>query len=181
MSPQETPEHGLTKSIWTEADFETMGWHDAILYCFTLLPDSFELVMDLDLITKKVFRDAPDDAHAGRKRRPPWLQPASEPNKYFDLWIAPATLVFRGVQSVSASLEIEYIDDIQILELVRAPLDGKTSEWRWRFELAGGHLAFDASGYTQYFRQEPLLSSSVLTLEERGGISYARTTYDQFS
>jgi hypothetical protein len=35
--------HELRKSIWTEADFEMMGWHDARLYCFTVFPESFEL------------------------------------------------------------------------------------------------------------------------------------------
>jgi hypothetical protein len=180
MCPQETPEYGLTKSIWTEADFETMGWHDANLFCFTALNDSIELVMDLDYITRwvRVPLQPRPSATPGR-RRPPWLLPAPEdPTETFNFWVAPATLVFRGVQNISAALEIRGIDDVQILDLKRMPL-GSPSKWRWRFELAYGHLAFDADGYTQYFRREPLLRpSQSLTFEERGGISYARVTFD---
>jgi hypothetical protein len=177
MSPQETPEHGLTKSVWTEADFETMGWHDALLHSFTILPESFELVLDLDYITRWVRgREEAPDPSGNRRRRPPWLLPSVDHPDVLKVWVAPATMVFRGVQNISMALAIRDIDEIEILDLKRSPLPEKSTNWHWRFEVADGHLAFDAEGYTQYFRREPVFQPG-RSLKERGGVSFARVAF----
>ena len=151
-------DHGLTKSLWTHDDFEVMGWHDAQLYCFTVLPESFELVMDVDYITK-------------------WVHPIP-PEIYFSFWVAPATLVFHDVQNVSAVIEMAALSDVEILDLMRAPATAGLG-WRWRLELDSGEISFDASGYTQYFRDEPVLCRQQhLGLDRRRGISYERTVFD---
>lgn len=151
-------EHGLTKSLWTHDDFESMGWHDARLYCFTVLAESFEVVLDLDYITR-------------------WVHPIA-PETHFSFWVAPATLVFRDVQNISASIEMTILTDIEILNVQR---DAATLGlgWRWVLEMNSGEIVFDASGYTQYFRQPPaFIPHQHLGLERRGGISYERQTFD---
>ena len=44
----------LEKAVWTDGDFEAMGWHDARLYSFLTLPDTFELAFDIDYIVQWV-------------------------------------------------------------------------------------------------------------------------------
>jgi hypothetical protein len=151
-------DHGLTKSLWTEDDFEEMGWHDARLYAFTVLPESFELVMDLDYITK-------------------WVHPVP-PETHFSFWVAPATLVLCDVQNISAGIEMTILSDVEILDVKRGPVV-TGSGWRWVLELSCGEIALDASGYTQYFRQEPIFTrQQQLGMDARGGVSYARTVFD---
>lgn len=152
-------EDGLTKSIWTHADFDVMGWHDAQLYCFTVLPESFEFVMDLDYIAK-------------------WIHPVP-PEKYFSFYVSPATLVFHNAQNISVTLEMSTLADVEVLDIKRVPVESGVG-WRWTIELDCGEIALDASGYTQYVRQRPLLNSNQhLGLESRGGISYARTAFNR--
>ena len=159
MTPGDEPEHGLLKSIWTDADFDAMGWHDARFYCFTVFAESSELVVDLDYITR-------------------WIHPV-HPDIYFRFWISPATLVFHDVQNISAVIEMRELFNMEVVELKRTPLPGRISDWRWQFDLSNGEIALDASGYTQYFRRKPVLREyQHLEFAERGGISYARETFD---
>lgn len=153
-------EHGLTKSIWTDSDFDVMGWHDARLYCFTVFPESFEMVLDLDYIAK-------------------WVHPV-RPEEFFSFWVSPVTLVFRDVQNIVALVEMEGLLELEVFEVRRAPSIGRSSDWRWTLALTGGEISLDASGYTQYFRREPVLRRDQhLGFDERGGISYERTAYDR--
>jgi hypothetical protein len=92
---------GLSKSIWTHADFDVMGWHDAALYCFTVLPDSFEFAMDLDYITK-------------------WVHPVL-PDKHFNFYVSPATLVFHDAQNITVALKMAILSDVEILDIQRVP------------------------------------------------------------
>jgi hypothetical protein len=136
-----------------------MGWHDARLYAFTVLPESFELVMDVDYITK-------------------WVHPVP-PETHFSFWVAPATLVLHDVQNVSAQMEMSILTEVGILDVKRGPVAVGTG-WRWVLELSCGEIALDASAYTQYFRQEPsLITQQHLGMDARGGVSYARTVFDR--
>ena len=38
------------KWIFTEADYESMGWHDSNIHAISFLPETFELVLDIDYI-----------------------------------------------------------------------------------------------------------------------------------
>jgi hypothetical protein len=150
---------GLTKSIWSETDFEIMGWHDARLYGFTVFPETFELVLDLDYITR-------------------WVEPVP-PDQYFSFWVSPVTLVFRDVQNLSATVDMHELCELEILALKRTRFPDDRAGWRWTLELSSGELSVDASGYTQYFRRAPILQAQqCIDLERRGGVSYARTTFD---
>jgi hypothetical protein len=154
------PEHGLTKSLWSDADFDGMGWHDARLHAFTALSDSFEFVMDLDYITK-------------------WVHP-TPPKKNFKFWVSPATLVFRDVHRVTIEINMQTLEALEIIHVQRTLLVEKPPDWRWSFELSAGNLFLNSSGYTQYFRRTPVFQDfQQLELLDRGGISYERTTFDE--
>jgi hypothetical protein len=37
-STESDPGHGLEKAVWTDADFDIMGWHDRKVYALTAHP-----------------------------------------------------------------------------------------------------------------------------------------------
>ena len=43
----------LEKSVWTDHDFEDMGWHDCKLFAISF-GDNFQLLLDIDYIFKWV-------------------------------------------------------------------------------------------------------------------------------
>ena len=80
-----TSKYELEKAIWTEFDFDIMGWHDAPVYGMALFSDSTtlttELVFDLDYIFE-------------------WINPVP-PDNCFSFWIAPSTLVFKNITDLA--------------------------------------------------------------------------------
>jgi hypothetical protein len=60
--------HVLEKWIWSHNDYDLMGWHDATVHAIALVPEQWELILDIDYIL-------------------PWLEPVP-PNEYFHFWIA---------------------------------------------------------------------------------------------
>jgi hypothetical protein len=42
----------LDKWLWTESDFEIMGWHDSNIYAVTFSPEKFEIAFDIDYIRR---------------------------------------------------------------------------------------------------------------------------------
>lgn len=63
------------KYLWTDADFEQMGWHDNTIYQINLTKDDLEL--DIDYIFQ-------------------WNEPDVE-GLPFTFWISPSTLIFTDV------------------------------------------------------------------------------------
>ena len=71
----------LEKSLWTETDFEEMGWHDATIHAIATPNSEFEIAFDIDYILK-------------------WVDPA-EDQTHFRYWVSPATLVFWNLLILS--------------------------------------------------------------------------------
>ena len=44
----------LEKTVWSEHDFETMGWHDATIWAMVADTEKYEYAIDLDYIFKWV-------------------------------------------------------------------------------------------------------------------------------
>ena len=70
----------LEKKIWTDADFDKMGWHDSNIYKIRLTED---LELDIDYILQ-------------------WNKPGLE-GLPFTFWVAPATLVFKNIRNLNLS------------------------------------------------------------------------------
>jgi hypothetical protein len=153
-----TEQFKLEKWLWTNQDFDLMGWHDATIYAFALKPEQFELLLDIDYILK-------------------WVDPVP-PDEHYTFWVAPATLVFEGVQDIRIDLDIRYIQDISLQGVEReGPIaslgNNRISEWMWTLKTNEGIIKFRASGYTQYFRSEPIETDlQGLSLDGRGGLSF---------
>lgn len=74
-------EYKPEKSIWTEKDYEQMGWHDCHIYGLVFQnddSDSFatDLIFDIDYIFQ-------------------WVHP-TPPQRNFSFWVAPCTLKFEN-------------------------------------------------------------------------------------
>jgi len=65
----------LEKTIWTDADLDRMGWHDARIYQISF---SGDLSFDIDYIFQ-------------------WNQPLAA-GMPFTFWVAPVTLVFTNAR-----------------------------------------------------------------------------------
>jgi hypothetical protein len=91
-----TDTYELEKWLWTEIDFEIMGWHDCHIYAIAFVSEKFEIAFDIDYIFE-------------------WVYP--KPNeKYFSFWVSSATLVFENayniefdISSYNGELEIDLI------------------------------------------------------------------------
>lgn len=152
-------EYEIEKTVWTDADFDVMGWHDATIWAMAVISDDFEFSFDIDYILR-------------------WVHPVP-PEECYSFWVSPATLVFRGVQNIKINIDADYIQLIEVADINReGPFswpDGTLTNWKWIIELQQGSIEFEASGFTQYFRRPPVFGTQQgLGFDERGGISFDR-------
>lgn len=151
----------IEKCIWTETDFDLMGWHDATLYATAFLPEQNEFLLDIDYIFE-------------------WVEPKQN-ETFFKFWISPATLVFENIHNFSLNIG-EQFKAIQIQSIERknpkqAPNAGyinRGTEWRWFIDLEVGEIEFNSIGFKLFIRKSPILTKNQsLTTKERGGISFS--------
>jgi hypothetical protein len=147
----------LEKWIWTEADFDNMGWHDASIYGMKLNSD---LYFDIDYIFK-------------------WNQPEVAYFR-FTFYVAPCTLIFKDIQEVSFELiQPLYGNRMEIEDIKLEVIHGKHY---YTIITQLGHISFSASGYTQTVRMYPSFQlEQTIAFDERGGISFLTTTDNRLS
>ena len=144
-------EFDLEKSIWTESDFEDMGWHDSVVY-------KIQLSKDLELDIDYIFQ---------------WNKPDIE-GLPFTFWVAPSTLVFDNVNDLKFGLEIYSSDIFEILDVEGEILESGTY---WTIRTRQGEIFFKSEGYKQYIRQKPSFEfGQSISFVERNGYSLEKTT-----
>ncbi|MEJ7738107.1 MAG: hypothetical protein WKF97_11820 [Chitinophagaceae bacterium] len=148
----------LEKSVWTDDDFEQMGWHDNKMYAMAFGIENGEIIFDIDYILK-------------------WIDPEENENN-FKFLIVPSTLVFRNVydlnmNSLTLDVTVESIYRDNATQPKNADYIAEQIEYNWTIETTNGEITFKSVGYKQYARQKPrLLDSQFIDLAERGGISF---------
>jgi hypothetical protein len=149
-----TDKYELEKWLWTESDFEMMGWHDSRVYAVAFSPEKFEIVFDIDYIFQ-------------------WVHPKQD-EKFFSFWVSAATLVFENtydfkfdISSYSGGLEIDCIKREDVGSPKNGEYIGKGKEWIWTIECQEGEIKFRSAGYKQYVRSKPKLGGQTLELETR--------------
>jgi len=155
----------MEKWVWTEADFERMGWHDSQVHALAFSPETSELLLDIDYIFE-------------------WIHP--EPSEtYFKFWTAPATLIFENVYDVdfiigsySGGLEIDGIKREDGRQPRNAPYIRHDLERLWTIDCQEGEIKLRSAGYTQYIRAAPQFGRQKLELSARGGCSFKRGRTD---
>jgi len=150
--------YSLEKRIWSDADFEEMGWHDATLWSMVANPETFEFLLDLDYIFK-------------------WVDP--EPGEtYYKFWVASVTMVFENVHSVNINIDSTH-GSIEVSDLHRerpCPTpNGKLTQHTYRFECQEGEITLMATGFKMIVRTQPVLQQQQsFSLEARNGVSFSR-------
>jgi hypothetical protein len=153
----------LEKATWTDADFETMGWHDCHVHAVSIgvrEDDTFpwqRVLLDLDYIVQ-------------------WVDPKF-PRRSFTFWVAPATLVFDEAWDITGGLE-PLNDLLEIAGLHRLDPPDDRPDPLWHVEGHNFDLRLRAPGFTQYIRTPPIHSKAqYLTQPERGGLNFTERSF----
>jgi len=151
----------LAKTMWTEADFAAMNWHDAAVHAIALEsapPRSSRLLVDLDYIVERVPPEGPAGA-AG-------------------FWVCPATLVFGEARDLAADINRPGRSLALSLDAIRRSGPDEDGVFVWNLV---GHLfsiGLRASGFTQYLRRAPVPTPRQrLSVGQRGGLSFDERGY----
>lgn len=133
----------LEKWLWTEADFEHMGWHDARIYAIQF---GKKISLDIDYIFQWVQEDA---------------------DSFFSFWVAPATLVFPDAANVAISVDFRLGGELEIEHIHRQTSAAGVTEWH--IETHQGSIFVTAESFRQIIRRPPTLQpGQQLMPEERG-------------
>ena len=160
-------QYQVEKWIWTDADFEVMGWHESQVYAVAFFSETFEFALDIDYIFQ-------------------WIHP-TENETYFKFWVAPATLIFEYVYDLKfdieidfgGGLEIDFIERTEPKKIEAGDFAGR-DEWRWIIGTHEGEINLRATSYKQYTRKQPVFGQSqAIETNVRGGISFQRGRLDE--
>ena len=150
-----------SKAIWSEADFDQMGWHDVHVRALAFDPERFELLFDIDYILE-------------------WIHPAAG-ERSFTFRLAPATLIFTNVHEIR--FDVSSRGDLEIDAFTRSDATSPRNaaylsnkiEWVWTLQCQEGVISFRSVGFTMRLRRPAVLTSAQqLLLSERGGFSFDR-------
>lgn len=151
----------VTKALWTDADFDAMGWHDNAVHAIALEPasdDPGSLLLDIDYIVQ-------------------W-EPCAVPGRLLNFWVSPATLIFHDAWDLITDINLQGWSFQLSIESVDRSGPNQRGSFNW--VIAGDlfSMNFRARGFTQYLRQAPIYTSRQrLSVEERGGLSFAQHGY----
>lgn len=151
----------VAKTTWTDADYDTMGWHDNAVHAVAWepLPDHpGRLLLDIDYILR-------------------WVAP-EPPVTTFSFWISPATLVFDPAWDLTTDIDRTRASfEMFLTEITRSGPDER-GNYEWTLDGDGITISLGAPGFTQYLRRPPVhCPGFFLSVEERGGFSFDRQGY----
>ena len=140
--------------IYTDSDYNLMGWHDCTIYGLSLpKPDEHELILDLDYVFE-------------------WIDP-SPPSKYYSFMISRSTLCFEGVHGLKVDVETDYT--LKIDSLTVEPSSGSKL---WIIECQEGVIRLNASGFKQYTRELPQRSFAQVSGRPEG-CNFSKSTFEE--
>ena len=147
----------VAKTVWADADFDTMSWHDNAVHAVALEPASAHpgrLLLEIDYILEGILPEAPAAT--------------------LSFWICPATLAFDRAWDLTTDINLQgrsfqlFLDAIE-----RSGPDERPHFFEWI--LAGDHfsIGLSAPGFTQYLRHAPIHNPGyLLSVGERRGSSF---------
>ena len=155
----------LHKAVWTQKDYQQMGWHDSTIYGWIFKPTengfSSDIVFDMDYIFQ-------------------WVDPVA-PKRNFSFWVAPCSLVFKNTFSLTINIDRRggTTDMLEVADLYLVDkVEEEVNKWmyEWTIDLQEGRINFKSTGFDQVVRQQPVFTDAqCLTLEQRKGISFDLT------
>ena len=138
--------YDLEKWIWTENDFEKMGWHDCPIYAMKF---DDNVSFDLDYLFK-------------------WNEPKVE-GMPFTFWISPATLIFENVTLFKVNFITDFVNGIEIDKISKSTVENTTE---WIIETQEGTITIHSDVFKQVIRRKPTLQFSQCLSDEQRGENY---------
>jgi hypothetical protein len=133
----------LEKWIWSNNDFEEMGWHDCPIYA---LKFDDKVSFDIDYIFK-------------------WNEPEISGMSY-TFWISPVTLIFDNVTLFKVNFIMDLVNGLEIYGISKSEIDNSTE---WIIETQEGSMTIHSDSFQQIVRRKPTLQfSQFIPVEERG-------------
>lgn len=142
---------------YSDADLETLSFHDVRVLGYAAVPDAFEIRLDVDFLVE-------------------WLCPRSADERA-RFRVSPATLVFDNAAEFAATLTSPQ-GAFSIDELVRSDFEllpgAALGTYRYELRAHGGSLLrVRASGFRLVLRAEPIATDQQeLSMEQRGGVCF---------
>ena len=131
------------KEIWSEADFEEMGWHDSHIHTISFPNENLEFYLDIDYLFKWVLDDT---------------------SNKFSFWVSPCILLFFNVLDLKISIEYQNTIGLNITDInrhnPRLSPNGFTTLWDFKIATDKGFINFKSSGYKQVVKKQPVFSQS---------------------
>jgi hypothetical protein len=125
----------------TDAQFSETSWHDVHIHGYAVVPDTYELLFDVDYISE-------------------WL--CDPETRLASFRLSPATLRFLNCVHIDFDVRSDKglltILEIQRDDWSRHPA-AQLGTWRWTIVCPSGRIQFRSSGYQLFLRAEPVLSS----------------------
>ena len=151
----------VTKTVWTDADFDQMNWHDNEVHAIALepaLPEPGRLLLDIDYIVQ-------------------WVPPQA-PSRLLSFWICPATLVFDKAWDLTTDIGLYARSFDLSLNAIERSAPDEHGFFEWTLAGDGFTIGLSAPGFTQYLRRAPVHSPGFfLSVQERGGYSFDEQGY----
>ncbi|GAB0157812.1 hypothetical protein CHRYSEOSP005_30980 [Chryseobacterium sp. Alg-005] len=137
------------KDLWTDSDFEEMGWHDSYVYSIFLPAENQKLILDIDYIFKWVL---------------------DETSNLYKFWVSPCDLVFMDVLNLKIDLDFQNTVGLDIQDINRSNSrlypNGKDIKWDYEILTDVGSITFESSGYIQNIKEQPILSDSQILMRK---------------
>ena len=137
------------KDIWTDVDFEEMGWHDSYIYNISFPDENQKLILDIDYIFKWVL---------------------DEKSNLYNFWVSPSKLIFLDVLHLRIDLDFQNTVGLDIQDINRSNPqlypNGKDIKWDYLILTDNGSISFESSGYIQNIIKQPILSTSQILMRE---------------
>ena len=136
-----------SKTRWTDADFDSMGWHDCTIHALGVDQDGecqSDLVLDLDYIVE-------------------WIE---TPKGSFRFRVAPAILRFPGVDKLHVQTLLAFGEGLEIDSIDRVPCEDETfpDHYHWTIGMHTywnddrNRIEFDATGFVQALTGPPVVT-----------------------
>jgi hypothetical protein len=149
--------------VWTEADLESLGWHDNAVHAVAVEPappHPGRLRIDLDYIVE-------------------WVHPTT-PGGAFRFRVCPATKVFKKASDLTGDLSFVGQSFEPSIDAIERFDPDEHGGFTWIIQGHEFTLRLRAPGFVQYLRQAPTPSGTQrLAPSARGGISFGETAFAQ--
>jgi len=151
----------VAKTVWTDADFGTMSWHDNAVHAVALEPGQTHpgrLLLDIDYIVEGILPEAPATT--------------------LSFWICPATLVFDQAWDLTTDISLLGRSFQLFLDAIERSGPDERGFFEWTLAGDDFSIGLSAPGFTQYLRHAPIRSPGPwLSVDQRGGFSFDQQGY----